>query len=799
MIWNYLRIVFRNIKKQKGYFAVNFIGLAIGLSVSLVISLYVLDDLTFDKFHEKGDRIYRLLSIGVKRGTKNSITAGALVRDAQDNIPEVQYATRVTMAGNRQIGPVGTDFRDPNAPIEMRARAIYADPYFFEIFSFKILEGASGQALSQPDSVFLTPEKAIALFGNDDPVGSPLAVRGMENARVAGIVEAPPANSHIQFEMIIPLIPEDNPLYFDSWDMLALRGYVLLEENVDLSRVTAKINENALKSGFPEIFEARLQPLGDIHLGSSDHSYDNLNAGRSDKVVFYTMNFVGILILIIACLNFVNLTTSRASRRALEVGLRKVVGSKRRQLMGQFLGESVLIVALAFVAALIIVESTLPTLSSVMGKSLSLIALYTIGFLTAMLAAILLIGLLSGLYPSLIISSFRPVNVLKGEFTTGKKGVFMRKALVIFQFAITTVLIISVFIVIAQIRYLKSIDLGYNRSHVVAIPSPIGEGDDLIKQRVSALPAVISAGRIDAAPAPNFGRFEIIREGAERIDNLTASRFQIDEDAFEALEIALKEGRNFSKEFPSDAENAIIVNETLVRKYEYENPVGTTLRYIDESQENQIVSRQIIGVIKDFHYITARQKSEPMIFLLNPRGGYLLMVRIAPGQASQALPQIEKAYKEIFPNRTFSYEFLDDSFDQQFNQDRDFMRNIGLFSGLAIFIACLGLIGLVAYFIEQRRKEIAIRKVLGSGERKIYSLLALDFVKWVLLSNLIAWPAGYFATRAWLNDFVFRVPFRPLTFALASLVVLVIAIMTISIQTFRAVRSDPAISLRDIG
>jgi putative ABC transport system permease protein len=333
----------------------------------------------------------------------------------------------------------------------------------------------------------------------------------------------------------------------------------------------------------------------------------------------------------------------------------------------------------------------------------------------------------------------------------------------------------------------------------VAIPSPIRQGDDLIKQRVSALPAVVSAGRIDATPTPNFWRFEIIREGAERSKNLTASRFQIDEDAFETLEIALMDGRNFSKEFPSDAENAVIVNETLVRKYEYENPLETTLRYYDEANENQIVSRQIIGVIKDFHYVTARQDSEPMIFLLSPRGGYLLMVRIAPGQASQALPQIEKVFKKIYPDRTFEYEFLDDSFDQQFSQDRDFLRNISLFSGLAIFIACLGLIGLVAYFIEQRRKEIAIRKVLGSGERKIYSLLALDFVKWVLLSNLIAWPAGYYATRAWLNDFEFRVPFRPLTFALASLVVLAIAILMISIQTFRAVRSDPATALRDVG
>ena len=797
MIKNYLKVAFRNIRKQKTYFAINFVGLAIGLAVTLVISLYVRDDITFDGFHENGDQVYRMLSIGVKRGTKNSITAGKVVQYARDNVPEVLSASRIMPGGNRQIGPVGTDFRGPEAESLMRARALYAEPHFFEIFSFKILEGATGEALSRPESVFLTPEKAQALFGSENPIGKSFAVRGMENAQVVGLVEAPPANSHIQYEMILPLIPAQNPQWWDSWDSLAIRGYVLLNENADIAQVAAKINEHAIKSGFPEIFEVRLQPLADIHLGSSDHSYDNLNAGKSDKVVFYTMGFVGILVLLIACINFINLTTSRASKRALEVGLRKVVGSKRRQLVAQFLGESVLTTLLTFLAALVLVELSLPSLNKIMNKSLSLNFQTDLMLILSMLAAAILIGLISGLYPAFVISSFKPVTVLKGEFKTGKKGIFLRRTLVVFQFAITIVLLISVLMVIAQINHLKSIDLGYNRSHVIAVPSPIGEGDDLLKQKLDALPFIVSTGRIDATPAPNFWRLEIIREGADRSENLTASRFAVDEHAFEAMEISLTAGRNFSKDFPSDAENAIIVNETLVKKYEYENPIGTTLRYYDESKENVIQSRQIIGVIKDFHYITARQKSEPMMFLYIPRSAYLLMVRIAPEQIQEALPPIEAEFKQIYPDRNFEYEFLDESFDQQFNQDRDFMRNISIFSGLAIFIASLGLIGLVAYMIEQRRKEIAIRKVLGSGERKIYSLLALDFLRWVMFSNLIAWPAGYLATRAWLNDFVFQVPFRPWIYILASLGVLLIAILTISLQTIRAVRANPAYALRN--
>lgn len=799
MFKNYLKIAFRNLRKQKGYFAINFIGLAIGLSVTLVLSLYIIDDLTFDGFHEKGDRIYRILSIGVKRGTKNSITGGAMVRDARENIPEVQFAIRLTPAGNRQIGPVGTDFSALEAESLPRAQTLFAEPHFFEMFSFKIIKGESGEALNQPNSVFITPEKARAVFGDEDPVGKPIAVRGRENTRVAALVEAPPSNSHIQFEMILPLIPSQNPQFFDSWDTLAIRGYVLLHKNADIAKITANINERAYKNGYPEIFEARLQPLADIHLGSSDHMYDRINHGRSDKVVFYTMSFVGILVLLVACINFINITTSRASIRALEVGLRKVVGSNRRQLMQQFLGESIITTILAFFTALVIAELSLPYLNKIMNKGLSLNFQADLHLLLAMFAAAIAVGILSGLYPSIVISSFRPVTVLKGEFRTGKKGVLLRRALVVIQFAITTVLLISVLIVIAQIRHLKSIDMGYNRAHVISIPNPLRGGDDLLKQKLETMPFVVATGRMDATPAPNFWRLEIIREGADRTENLTACRFAIDEDAFKTLEITLKEGRNYSQEFTSDDENAVIINETLVRKYEIENPIGTTLRYYDESNENVIVSRQVVGVIQDFHYTTARQKSEPMIFLHSPRQAWLLMVRIAPGQIEQALPQIEKEFKLLFPDRPFDYNFLDEAFDRQFIQDRDFMRNISIFSGLAIFIACLGLVGLVAYMIEQRRKEIAIRKILGSGERKIYSLLVMDFIKWVLVSNLIAWPLGYLATRSWLNDFTFRVPFNPLIFALASMGVVLIAVITISLQTLRAVRSNPASTLRQVG
>jgi putative ABC transport system permease protein len=319
-----------------------------------------------------------------------------------------------------------------------------------------------------------------------------------------------------------------------------------------------------------------------------------------------------------------------------------------------------------------------------------------------------------------------------------------------------------------------------------------------LKNRLLELTTVVSAGRIKALPGPNFWRFELIREGVDRSENFTASRFSIDEDTFSIREISMKEGRNFSREFPSDGEEGIIVNETLLNKFGYENPVGTTLRYYDENNNNSITSRQIIGVIKDVHYMTARQKSEPMIFLLNPPQSSLLLVRIAPGQTSQTLAQIKEEYENLYPDRTFRYYFMDEMFNEQFNRDWEFMRNIGIFAGLAIFITCLGLIGLVSFTLELRKKEIAIRKVLGCGEGKVYTYLAADFIKWVLLANLLAWPAAYWATKTWLN-FVFRVSFQPWIFAFASLITLFIALTTISFQSLRAAHSAPIKALREVG
>jgi putative ABC transport system permease protein len=799
MLKNYLKITLRNFKRHKGYTFINFAGLVIGLTVTMIITFYVMDDLKYDRFHRDADRIFRVLSVGVKRGTKNSITAGPLLPAFKQGIPEVEYATRVVYWEGMPIGPPGTNFRSAEEDSIIRTDCVLADTDFFDVFDFKILEGDSGKALGKPGAVFLTPETAQALFGSMNPIGKPLAAAALDTAFVAGIVEAPPTTSHIRFGTIAALIPEQNPVWLDNFENLTLMGYVKLTENADPQAAEEKMIALAAETAFPKIFEPRIQPLLEIHLGSADHYYDGMNAGKNDIVVVYTMAAIGILVLLVACINFINLSTSRAGMRAREVGMRKVVGSNKRQLVSQFLGESVLMTVFTFAVAVVVVHTSLPRLSTILNKQLTL-NFERDSFLLFLFFLIAVgIGILSGIYPAFVISSFKPVNVLRGELQTGKKGVFMRRVLVVFQFAITTALLVGVFVILAQIKFLKSMDMGYNREQVLAVFNSVREGDDLLKQRLETFPSVLSSGRIDAPPGPNFNRMEIVPEGFTRPSDITAARFHIDEDLFETLEITILQGRNFSREYPTDLTEGIIVNETLLRKANYTiaDALGRKIDIVDE--EGNFLPKRIVGVIKDFHYMTPRQSNEPMMFLFNPRRSGLLMVRIAPGQTVQALPAIEKAYKEAYPEGRFDSFFLDETFDRQFERDRAFMRNIGIFAGIAIFIACLGLIGLVAFSVEQRRKEIAIRKILGSGEKKIFGMLAVDFLKWVVVANLIAWPCSHFAMSRWLHAFVFRTPFRPWPFLVAAVGTLCVAFLTVSFQTLRATRTNPANVLRHDG
>ena len=793
MFKNYLKIAWRNIKRQKVYSAINVIGLAIGLSSSLILFFFVRDDLTYDRFHEHINSIYRV--VGHTRDAQRwAIIPGPLIPVSIEEIPEVIAGARTYVFGRLPIQRADQAQEENSEQNAARALTLATDPGFFEVFSFKILKG-DVSSMETPNGVFLTPDIASTLFGEEDPIGQSLLFRPVENAYVAGIVEAPPPNSHIQYEIIIRLRVEQNPIWWDSWINSMLTGYIRLNAEAEASAAEEKITRIAHANGHTDYANLKLQSLKDIHLHSAVYQYDGGNFGKSDMAVVYLLSAAGLIILLIASINFINLSSARAATRAREVGMRKVLGSQRWQLITQFLGESIFITLIAMCIACVILQLALPHFAGLLGKTLEINILNNPLLLLALLATAVFIGILSGLYPALILSAFRPIKILRGEFQTGRAGILMRRVFIVFQFAITIALFVGVSTVLIQIKYVRSFNFGYNREHVLVIPDYVGNRDDLLKMKVLDMSSVLSAGRSNYLIRENFRLLEAFPYGKDReTSKIFVIDFRIDEGFFDTLDIPIVKGRNFSRERPLDREDAVIVNEAAYKKTDLDDPIGKRLNVI--TPEGNFITKKVIGVVRDFHFSSARLLLKPIVFRFDPGRSYLLLIRIAPGQIAQTISRIESTYKEIYPDRDFRYSFMDEAFNEQFIQDREFASRLGAFSGVAIFIACLGLIGMVAFSVEERRKEIAIRKVLGSSEARIIKLLGSDFLKWVAVANVIAWPLGYFGINRWLSVFAYKVPFTIWPFVIAGICALAIALLTMSYQSLKAARTNPAAVLR---
>ncbi|MFC1493372.1 ABC transporter permease [candidate division KSB1 bacterium] len=596
MLKNILKIVFRNFVRQKGYSFINISGLTVGLAISIILSFYVIDDLTYDRFHPNAKNIYRVLTVGGSRLAPSAITSGPLMVAIKEEVPEITGSARFTYFGQVPVSRPGENVDREDEDSQVRARALVTDPGFFDVFSFKILSGNAEEALKDPSGILLTPEIAEAVFGEEDPLGKPVVVRGVNSAYVSGIVEAPPNNSHIQFGVIVPLRVEQNPVWWDSWENINLCGYVSINENANPLDVEQKIIDVGLKNNYAEVYSSRLQPLLDIHLGSSDFNYDFRNLGKNDSTVVYTLAAIGIMILLIACINFINLSSARASKRAREVGLRKVVGSRRWQLSAQFLCESLCFTLLSLLLALILIQLSLPYLDTILGKHLDIDFIKSPLLIPVLTGFAIIIGLLSGIYPSLILSGFKPINVLKGEFQTSSSGVLFRRFLVVFQFAITIALILGVFIVYLQIDYLKSIDMGYNRERILVIPNFVGNRDDVLKSRLNDYPGVLSMGRISSMPGATFPRYEIIPEGFDRANSRMFQRFEIDEGIFNTLDISLSYGRSFSSVFASDSADGVIINETAANYTGWSDPIGKSIQIV--GLEGELITKRVVGVTR---------------------------------------------------------------------------------------------------------------------------------------------------------------------------------------------------------
>jgi putative ABC transport system permease protein len=803
MLKNYLKIALRNLRRQRGYSFINIIGLAIGMAACMLILVFIQTELSHENMHADADRIYRVLTIDKALGTHQQhvgITMPALGSAMPEAFPEVESTLRLTGGGETLL-----IYRDRPGVYADRVRS--ADPNFFEFFDFPLLQGDPATALAEPFTIVLTETLAERIFGDEDAFGKTLRTGSGNDLKVTGILQDLPDNTHLEFDALGSLLtlaalaranqPEGStqPIWIELWRMIAMPTYAKFYDGVDLTGLDQRLTEFTWENEVSENFEITLQPLRDVHLHSTDIIFDPVQ-NKGDINNIYIFGAIALLILIIAAVNYMNLSTARSAERAREVGLRKVVGSLRSHLMLQFLGESLVITFIGLVIAIPLAEGALPWLNNVMGMNLSLDVFgnhLLLGFLLAMLLSV---GIIAGLYPALVLTSFKPVTVLKGSFKSGRKGTWLRKVLVVFQFALSIALIGMTFMIQQQLHFIQHKDLGYDRQQVLLMDmndQTLGEGIETLRDELSSHNAFSSIAAGGNIPGRTFGRTRVRPEGVSEEDIWIWSALTVSPEFLPTLGMNIAEGRNFSREMVTDTSGVVLINETAVRELGWENPLEKRLFFgADDS-----VGTQIIGIVKDFHFAGLHQNIEPVvIFPLGSFQGSLLAARIQSGDVPEAMKFAEQKWREIYPNHPFNYTFMDEEFNDLYRRDMNTGKLVNVFSAMAILIACLGLFGLASHATTQRTKEIGVRKVVGASTSMIIRLLVVDFVRWVALANLFAWPLTWYVATHWLENFAYRIDVDAIPFLAATVAALIIAIVTVLGQSWRAALLNPSDALR---
>ncbi|MDB5242172.1 MAG: hypothetical protein JWP57_2797 [Spirosoma sp.] len=801
MLTSYLKITFRNLWKAKGYTAINIIGLAIGMACCLVIFLFVWDELHYDRFHTKADRIYRIvnqLSLD-GRQLKMARTPPAYGPALKRTFPAVEQSVRIFEFGSKElVRYADKKFTEPDI--------LLADSSFFDIFSFPLVQGDPIRALQGPNSLVLTQTTAHKYFGSQNPMGKLLTVSENLKFRVTGVMKDIPTQSHLKATMVgsfgaLRGIVE--PKRLESWGWQQFYTYIVLAKNQSpgplQSSLPAFLKRNAPTEAHGNDY--RLQPMTDIHLRSSDIEYDIAQKGNWQYV--YSFAIVAFFTLLIACFNFMNLSTARSARRAKEVGVRKAIGAGPAQLIGQFLGESVLQTGLALLLALLLTLLVLPLINNWAGKSLSLGLVFNLPFMVGLLGMGLLVGLLAGSYPAFVLSAFRPVKVLKGDTSGTGQDAFLRKNLVVVQFVVSTILIIGAGIVFYQMRYIQRKNLGFTKEQLVSLPL-LNKGmvQDImaIKAELLQNPAIVGATACYGVPGGRFAGETIQIPGRKR--GFSTNMFIVDHDYIPTMGMTMVAGRNFSTEFGTDIQEGFVVNETAVRELGWGKPanaIGKAIhweQWIPATPADSIKKGRVIGVVKDFNYKTIHQKIEPLVMQIVPMAYGNLVVRIRPDQASVALDVLQAKWQALAGEWPFDYQFLDVQFANQYRTEQVFSSVFSLFTGLSLFITCLGLLGLASFTAEQRTKEIGVRKVLGASVLSIVGLLSKDFLTLVLIAIVIASPLSWWAMHKWLQGFAYKIDIEWWMFALAGLLAMGIALLTVSFQSVKAALMNPVKSLR---
>ena len=782
LLASYFKTAFRKIKRQKGYSFINILGLTIGLSCFILIGLWVKDELSFDRFHQKKDRIYRLLN-RLPDGTSIPSVTYALGPALKEEYFEVEESCRVWPWGGSLVTYLDKSFEEDNIYL--------ADSSFFKIFSFPLIQGATESVLADKYSVVLTEETAHKYFGDENPIGKVLHLTQYEgDFKVTGVIENIPLNSHLRFDMVarVELLGEDRLARWREW---VASSYVLLRPGVSHAKFETQIADIYKKNIGPEQnYVPVLQQLTSVHL----HEFGD--SGRVRKV--YGFSIIAVFILLMACINFMNLATAQSAQRSQEVGIRKVIGAMRRQVVRQFLGEALLTAFISLILALIVVESVLPYFNQFTGKSMTLLSGVNFMVILILLLITLGTGLIAGSYPSIFLSSFEPAQALKNRTTIGNRGTGIRKILIIVQFTISVGLITCTLVVSSQLRFIQNRDLGLDREHVVILYNNplLRPRFDAFKNSVLALPGIREVTAAAQLPTQVGQSIQINWEGNPTQEMLAVDYTVVDYDFFKTFNMKILQGRSFSQEFAADEKSACIINETAAKQMDLENPVGTNIYMAHPAWEESFRAAQVIGVVKDFHARSLHTAMRPFVFRMYKPWHQYAFIKIDGSGVQKTLAQIQSAFEEYAPGYPFSYEFLDDAFNRQYISERQLGKLFNWFSLLSIFISCLGLFGLASYITEQKTKEIGIRKVLGASVPGIVGLTAREFLKWVVVANLIAWPIGYYTMHLWLQEFVYRVSIVPLVFGMAAGLTLLVALATVSYHSLRAALASPVDSLR---
>lgn len=809
MFKNYLKITIRNLKKHKGYSLINIFGLAIGMACCILILLYVTDELSYDNYHKNGDGIYRVDAISSIGETtrRYATTPPALAPEVAKSIPEIEASTRIFEFFETFEGRLGDQ--------TIRIPSVYfVDPKFFDIFSHNFIAGDSKTAFKNPDSIVITQETAQRLFGDEDPLAKVIIWGPDRSIQVSGVLEDVPKNSHFRFNGIISseaLKDQEGrpaPVLSSSY-FCEIHAYILLKEDANIQAVETKIMATH-EAKWGEMFKQRgtkrqypLIHLRDIHLRSSAE-YELGTPGDMNTV--YLFSAIALLVLIIACFNFINLSTARSTNRAREVGMRKVFGSYKHQLIKQFLSESVALSLISLLFGVMLVQIALPAFNSLSGKEFDSGHLLRLPVLLGLLGIIILTGFVAGSFPAFILSAFHPVTVLKGKFSSASKNSSLRKILVVVQFSISVFMIIGILTIIRQLDYMKNKDLGFKKEQLVVVPffGNRREEDavrryDALQARLLANPGIVSSSFSGNIPGGELGFDAYLPEGKSDNETVRARNYWVDFDFVKTYGMELVAGRDFSRDFSTDAGEAVIINERMAQ----------TLGWGEESIGRQIfnVPRDnrpgtIVGIVKDFHNGSLKMEISPVTLSLEPGFFAFVTVRILSVNVSSTLNFLEtvlgEVSQEVAPNRefNFNYYFVDDDFRSKYAEEEKVRSIYIIIGGLAVVIACLGLFGLASFTLEQRTKEIGVRKVLGASVDHIIRLFSKEFAKLILIATILAWPLAYYAMFRWLGNFAYRIGLRWDIFIISGILAVMVAFLTIFYHSLKAALANPIDSIR---